>query len=354
MQRNGRVLLDPQFYLPRSDHHRLTAHGYWPDSYETNAFFSGNGLQTMLRQLWTLNQSLQTEAFILPGLMATTVDDAWLATLRTPIAAAQEVGVNAPMYSTVALGVDAVRNMNSIQEVLEEFETLSVEGVYVLAEHPNGDYLVEDPTWLANVLELCGGLRLAGKKVLAGYVNHELLCLGAAAANVVAAGTWMNVRMFSPDRFEATQEEETRRRATWYYCPTSLSEYKTVFLDAAWRQNVLASMNATAGVVSPYAAPLFAGVQPSATGFSEREAFRHYLHCLWQQVAQARLATFDDTMAHHRRLLDQGESLASQLARSGVLSQGRGFTEIFDVVRSALTMFESTRGPTLRRAWSSL
>ena len=39
---NGRVLLDPQFYLPRTDHHRLTAHGYWPDAYETNAFFGGN------------------------------------------------------------------------------------------------------------------------------------------------------------------------------------------------------------------------------------------------------------------------------------------------------------------------
>jgi hypothetical protein len=225
-----------------------------------------------------------------------------------------------------------------------------------LCELPVGrrDYLVEDPLWLANVLELCAGLRIAGKRVLAGYVNHELLCLGAAAVDAVGSGTWMNVRMFSPDRFQATQEEETRRRATWYYSPTALSEFKAVFLDAAWQQGLLANLEAPTEYSSPYAAPLFAGVQPSSTGFGEREAFRHYLHCLRHQARQARRATFDETLAHHRQLLDSGEQLVTLLSSRGVLSQGRGFGEIFDVVRSALTMFEATRGPTLRRAWGRL
>ncbi len=351
---NGRVLLDPQFYLPRSDHHRLTAHGYWPEAYDTNAFFGGDGLEKMMNALWSLNQALGTHAFVLPGLMATTIDDAWLATLRAPAAAASGMRVEVPVYATVALGSDVVRNMDSIQDVLEEFEELDVDGVYVLAEHPNGEYLVEDPIWLSNVLELCAGLRLVGKRVLAGYVNHELLCLGAASVDAVAAGTWMNVRMFSPDRFQATQEEEIRRRATWYYSPPALSEFKTVFLDAAWRQGVLADMEAPADFNSPYAAPLFAGVQPSSTGFGEREAFRHYLHCVRHQASHARRGSFDDTVTYHRQMLDAGEQLVNRLSSRGVLSQGRGFGEIFDVVRSALTMFEATRGPTLRRAWAGL
>lgn len=351
---NGRVLLDSQFYLPRSDHHRLTAHGYWPDQYETSAFFGGDGLETMIGTLWRLNQALGTSAFVLPGLMAGTVDDDWLETLRAPVRAVADMDLDVPIYATVALASDVVRSMDAIQDVLEEFEELDVDGVYVLAEHPNGEYLVEDPIWLANVLELCAGLRLTGKRVLAGYVNHQLLCLGVAAVNAVASGTWMNVRMFSPDRFQASQEEETRRRATWYYSPAALSEYKSVFLDAAWRQGVLADLEAPAGFNSRYAAPLFAGVQPSSTGFGEREAFRHYLHCLRLQAQQARGGTFDDTLAHHRQMLNAGEQLVSSLSGQGVLSQGRGFGEIFDVVRSALTMFEGTRGPTLRRAWAGL
>lgn len=351
---NGRVLMDSQFYLPRSDHHRLTAHDYWPAEYETNTFFGGDGLETMLGSLWRLNQALGTSGFVLPGLMADAVDDDWLETLRAPVRTAAELDVDVPIYATVALASDIVRDMDAIQDVLEEFEELEVDGVYVLAEHPNGEYLVEDPIWLANVLELCAGLRLAGKRVLTGYVNHQLLCLGAAAVNAVAAGTWMNVRMFAPDRFQATQEEEIRRRATWYYSPVALSEYKSVFLDAAWRQGVLTDLEPPAGFESPYAAPLFAGVQPSSTGFGEREAFRHYLHCLRLQAGQARHDTLDDTLAHHRQLLDEGEQLVSSLSSLGVLSQGRGFGEIFDVVRSALTIFEATRGPTLRRAWAGL
>jgi len=39
--RNGRTLLDPQFYLPRADHHRLTKHEYWPNNYDTVGFSSG-------------------------------------------------------------------------------------------------------------------------------------------------------------------------------------------------------------------------------------------------------------------------------------------------------------------------
>ncbi|NLY92988.1 MAG: hypothetical protein GXY23_03065 [Myxococcales bacterium] len=133
-----------------------------------------------------------------------------------------------------------------------------------------------------------------------------------------------------------------------------MSEFKAVFLDAAWQQGLLANLEAPTEYSSPYAAPLFAGVQPSSTGFGEREAFRHYLHCLRHQARQARRATFDETLAHHRQLLDSGEQLVTLLSSRGVLSQGRGFGEIFDVVRSALTMFEATRGPTLRRAWGRL
>ena len=41
----------------------------------------------------------------------------------------------------------------------------------------------------------------------------------------------MNVRSFSRDRFLRPDENEIRQRATWYYCPQALSEYKLPFLD---------------------------------------------------------------------------------------------------------------------------
>lgn len=349
----GRVLLDPQFYVPRSDHHRLTEHDYWPDSYQTNGFFSGPGVQTLLNDIVRLNRTLGCSAIILPGLMATTIDDDWLATLRATAEHAMTMNLGIPVFATVALGANSVRDTDGIHEIIAEFESLAVDGAYLLFEHPNGEYIVGDPLWLANVLDLSAGLRLMKKNVLVGYANHELLCLGAASINAIASGTWMNVRSFSPDRFLAP-DDEVKSKAVWYYAPSSLSEYKPAFLDMARQRNVLSSMAAPASFGSAYAAQLFSGVQPSSVGFGEQQAFRHYLQCMLHQARGARGATFDATLANHRQMLDSAERLAQRLASSGVLPQTRGFGDAFDVVRSALSALEATRGPMLRRDWVNL
>ena len=73
----GAALLDPQFYLPRADHHRLTSHSYWPEDYDTAAF-AGEGRQVMMQELADLNKLLGTTHFIVPGERAETANDTWL------------------------------------------------------------------------------------------------------------------------------------------------------------------------------------------------------------------------------------------------------------------------------------
>lgn len=347
----GRVLLDPQFYLPRSDHARLTSHDYWPDAYQSNGFFGGPGMASMMDDVLKLNRDVGSEAFVLPGLLATTIDDNWLGTLRATAEHAATMNAGMPLYSTIALNADSMRNTSGIQEVLAEFETMGVEGAYLLFEHPNGDYIVQDPVWLANAMELAAGLRLLGLAVVVGYANHQLLCLAAASVNAIASGTWLNVRTFSPDRFRAPDEDDHKRKTVWYYDPSSLSEYKLPFLDAALRVGVLSGMAPPPAYGSTYAALLFSGVQPSSVGFGEQDAFRHYLQCMMHQSGAARGATFDATISSLRRMLDSAERQAESLEKGGVLAGARKFSDGFDPVRSALISLESTRGAMLRRAW---
>ena len=70
---NSNVLLDPQFYVPHSDHERLRSHEYWPANYETSTFWEGPALTRLLTTLQRLNRSLGSSAFILPGLLAPSV-----------------------------------------------------------------------------------------------------------------------------------------------------------------------------------------------------------------------------------------------------------------------------------------
>jgi hypothetical protein len=349
----GRVLLDPQFYLPYADHDRLISHEFWPGEYSTAVFWTGDELRVLVKKLSDLNTALGCHSFILPALFAEKVDDDWLAQQKLVIDEARS-NSNLPLLATVALGAEAVKSDDAIDEVLSSVEGWDVDGIYLVCEHPNGEYLVTDASWMANVLDLVAGLRLKGKKVIVGYCNHQMLALACSGADAIASGTWMNVRSFQPDKFRKVYDEEVKQRAIWFYCPQALSEYKVPFLDIAKKQGVLDVMEPHAAMGSEFAKALFSGVQPTSVRWSEQSAFRHYLQTLRSQTAAARLQTFDDTIDEHERALDEAENLLGSLHSAGVRGQLRDFSIAVDVNRAALSVLRSTRGPMLRRKWNTL
>lgn len=350
----GKVLLDPQFYLPYEEHDRLQQHDYWPNSYSSGAFWTGTALTQLLTKLRDLNHDLASESFVLPGLFAQEVNDDWVA--RQSAVIEESHRLNLPqdhLLATVALSADALKNDAQIQRVLEEVDKWDVAGIYLVCEHPNGDYLVSDPSWLANVLDLVGGSRLSGKKVIIGYCNQQMLIAASASANAIASGTWMNVRSFPPSKFRNSYDDEIKQRTTWYYCPPALTEYKIAFLDIAQRQGTLDQMREPTGV-SSYANNLFSGPQPTTVPFSEQSAFRHYLECLRNQVLNARQNSFDATIEAHESLLVEAETLLTRFHSVGIRGQMRDFREIIDVNRAALAVLRTGIGPRLRRFWTEL
>lgn len=348
----GSVLLDPQFYLPHADHERLCAHRYWPDSYETGVFWQGPALTQLIDEIFALNSELRSSAIILPGLLASRIDDAWLATQAAFLNGAAAKNGNRNVWTTIALSADVLRDQDQVGLLIEAAETWQSSGYYLVFEHPNGDYLVSDPNWLANALDIVAGLRLMGAKVVVGYCNHQMLVTGLAGANAICSGTWMNVRSFPPDKFRVNYEDEIRQRAIWYYCAASMSEYKIPFLDIAHRLDLLASMSPSDN--GGYASILFDGAQPSSVNFREPDAFRHYLSALRQQTLGLRKPTFDETVDNYEEMLDRAEATQHSLSTARIRGQQRDFGEIFDVNRAAIAVLASTRGAILKRSWNSI
>jgi len=287
-------------------------------------------------------------------MLASTINDDWLESQRSVVAEANAIGIRQPLIMTIALAADAVRNEDQVAALLEHSERWMTPGYYIVCEHPNGDYLVSDPNWLANVVDLAAGLRLRGAEVILGYCNHQSLIAAIAKVNAIASGTWMNVRSFPPEKFQAAYEEEIKQRATWYYCPQALSEYKIPFLDIARRQNLLTMMAPPAELDGGAASMLFSGPAPSSVGFGEQAAFRHYLHSLRAQVLASVRASFDETCAAHEQMLDTATTILQHLAAAGIRGQLRDFSEHIDVNRAALELIRSVRGAILRRSWSHI
>jgi hypothetical protein len=351
-RQGGSIMLDPQLYLPDADHVRLTAHEYWPKSPE---FWTEDSLQELVASLARLNTQLEATAFILPGVLASRVDDDWLEIQRlVQEEYGRQGGDAANAYATVALSSDAARIDDQVEHLLDAIDGWEVGGLYLVFEHPNGEYLVGDPGWLANCLDVVAGARLAGKQVVLGYCNHQMLIAACAGADALASGTWMNVRSFPPSKFRAQYEEEIRQRATWYYAPHLLSEYKVQFLDLAQKLQILPRLRTPAEFGSTFADELFEAPQPSLANFTEQGAFRHYLNCLHTQVANARQPTFDATVNHYVAALEAARTQLTDLMRVGVSGQNRDFGQAIDAGRGALAVLQSNRGAVLRRSWGTL
>ncbi|RIL04968.1 MAG: hypothetical protein DCC71_12190 [Proteobacteria bacterium] len=346
------ALLDPQCFAHDADHHRLMTHEHFKafSACATTSLFTPQGARDVIKPLFALGVELGAQRHIVPGLLARPVSQDWVSMQTHLIAIAKEEAAGRPLLATVALSSDSVRAEADVEAVIEAAAKWTVEGFYVVAESPSV-YLVDDPVWTANVLLLVSGLRLHKKPVLVGYSNHQLLCLAAAGADVMASGTWLNVRAFPIDKFYQPAEDEESRRTIWYYCPQSLSEYKLPFLDIAKRVGVLPLMKPDPAFGSSYADPLFAGPDPSTVNWREPEAFRHYLTCLRGQCSLLAASSFDEAVAKQKALLNTSSQVSKQFVSKGVRGDYRDFNGYFDVNLAAIAVLEHARGARLKKEW---
>ena len=142
----------------------------------------------LVSDLRTLNIDLGTSVAILPGLLASEVNSDWLATQDAILGEARAASFGRPLCQTIALSAEACRVEAQVAILLEHAERVKADAYYLICQHSNGRYLVDDPIWVANVVDIVAGLRLSGGRVIIGYCNHQMLIAAIAKANAIASG----------------------------------------------------------------------------------------------------------------------------------------------------------------------
>lgn len=356
--RDGTVLLDPQFYLPDADHHRLQEHDYWPDEYDSATFWGDDGnYARLITELHDLNTQLDADIIILPALHGEgqqLTEDWYARQEEIHSLGGQLYDDEADLFATVSLSPDILQDPDEIRSLQFESEDWDIDGIYLVGEHPPDQYLLNSPTWLSNLMDLVAGWRLEGKAVIIGYANQQMLITACASPSALASGNWRNVRSFPPDKFYT--RDEIRRHSTWYYVPQALSEYQLEYLDIAQNQGVLEQMRPPEDLENQYTNKLFAGPQPSTVGFSNSpDAFRHYLRSLRAQTIEMRRGSYPDTLDQVESLVDTAFTLTERWSDQGVFGSYREFGEDeHNASIAALRVLDSNRGPTLRRKWDDL
>lgn len=351
-KKNGKVLIDPQLYYPRKYQKKLSEYDYWPQDDIT--ILEEGQFGQVVDKLVSLNKETKADMFLLPSITVKKVDKLWDKMQKMIIQSAKKSAPNDEYIHTIALSSEVVNDETQIEKVIDFVEEWEVKGVYIVCEHPENYYLVDQPLWVANIMSLVGGIKRQQKKVIVGYANHQLLCMALAKCDAIASGQFLNLRWFQPEHFETIDEKHPSRRAVWYYAPQTLSEYKIPFLDIAKRMKLLDRIQPPEIMRNPYSDMLFQGSLPSSTGFGEKEAFRHYLYCLRRQCQISVRNTYRETKDAYLAMLSTAEQILSGLGEKGIKGQDRDFTEIIDVNRAAIAAFDMAYQFPLSQEWKCL
>jgi len=95
-------------------------------------------------------------------------------------------------------------------------------------------------------------------------------------------------------------------------------------------------------------------VPPSATGFNETDAFKHYLCCLKHQIDILNKPSYKDAFESYEMLLNTAEREIERLEKGGVFAQTRSFRNFIDINRAAITQLDKNHGFSLGMAWKSM
>ncbi len=353
----GSVLIDPQFYVPRTSQENLQNHSFWPDSFDTSTFFNGQGINKMIDTLVN-DYILPSDAsgIIIPSLyLNDDVDEDWDSINNLIISSLDRYTLRIPRYLTLCIGVDILKNEEKAHALLEQVEDYPVDGFYIIPVHPNNDYLVDDMTWLLNLIDLVAGLKLLSKRIIIGYSNHQFLAFALAKVDAICSGIWLKTRVFPLGDFDEDDDESSfATRRIWYYCPQALSEYQIPTLDVAHKTGILNQLETASSYQSNYPSPLFSSAQPTTVAFREPEAFRHYLQCLKVQCGESEKSSYDKTKDYLTLLFEAALDLTDYFHSNGVRGRKRDFSIIADSNLALLDSFDSIRGLIYKINWDTI
>lgn len=348
---------DPQCYCPKSELKRLTKYSYWDCNLNTNLQSNITYVEQKLEYIKQYNSIAKTKAYILPCILSK-YEEMWeerfVLQQKRFIEAAHKIMKDKPIYATLALPSEfLIQNEKILEPFINEISTLNVDGFYIVAEALDKKYLIDSPMWLSNVFHLCATLKMAEKKVIYGYGNHQMLPLSLIKVDAMASGTWLNVRSFT-NRFVDTDEQ--KRKSTWVYYPESLSEYKLSFLDWAYNTGYLTTMKSgDESFMDEHYNKLFqASVAPSTTNFNETDAFKHYLCCLRHQIKLLDKGTYNESLESYNIILTTAEREIERLEKVAIYAQARSFKNFLDVNRAAVTQLDRSHGFAIKMSWGDL
>jgi len=338
-QRKGKVLFDPQFYEPRTSLEKILDYPYWGNNDFNTVEFTEKGAKELCEGVIDFQiNTLNVEKVLLPGRYSNSVSEDWLEMQYMFADTANQLGIKAPVFSTISIGPDILLNKENLDKIVNEIISYPVDGVYLVLRHPKNQYLVTNDLYLYNLLSSLLSISLSGKEVILGYSNQQYLFYAGAGVSGIATGNFRNVRSFDPENFDS-QEPKVIQRATWYYDADTLSEFRAETIGLAYQRG----LRGTFGPMCEYCKSLLEADNPVSVPWGEPSAFRHYLTEMNRQWLEFSNIPLSERLDSTIKILEESNNRLLKLVEQGLRLGERSFMDVVDPTLNALTAFKADR-----------
>ncbi len=298
------LLYDSCFYSPDTNRSKIVGLPYW-DGFNSNSDWAGeDGVDFCRRVIQYQVDTLKVTEVLLPGSYTNVCNDGWLSMHYNFAQVGHDMGVDIPVYATIAIGPDLIRNATLFDTILNEIVSYPVDGIYFLYRPPEDGFLCKNDLFLTNLLCAFLSLSLAGKKIILGYANQQDLVFAAAGVGTIATGNYRNVRSFNPDIFYEQEPADSRRRK-WYFDGQSLCEFRCEQLEVAYQKF---GMKGLFGPATKYSQDMLLSPYPNDIIWPESSAFKHFITVLrnqWLSFAETEKRLRHGTVELLLRMADQ-------------------------------------------------
>lgn len=345
----GNVLFDPQLFYPKEGHQKLKAYDYWPQ--EGVSITSNECNKSLNIELLRINKKIKSSQIILPGIEMQENQLNYGLNYMKETSKYFGNKTDKPLLATLCLYPETIRNVNTIEALVEQLKIMPVDGFYIIPHPSNGEYIVSDIKWVIGLMKLISCLKLAKKKVIIGYSNHQGLIYALSNADGIASGNYMNTRSFRPSKFKSPKDEGIKHRSTWYYLPSAFCEYKAALLDVAMQRGFLNTFAPKGEFANIYSDMLFKGAQPTSTNYNETNSFKHYLYCLSIQCDMLTMKSYKETYDAYEFMLNTAENQMKDIKKHGMSGDNRDFSPAIEANRVAMCANDEDYGFKLQIEW---
>jgi len=202
-------VFDPQFYVPNSDRGSLQTWSYFPTDVDTADLSSLPWWSTVVDNYVDVLGQLNPAAACSPAVIPRVFSDAYYALTRS-VADSLSIGLSgsqiAPMLTAIIETKSLTENgrAQTIASILTSGKPCDIYLVLMTDVDPRRE--LSDAIEIRSVMHLIQLLSGAGCKVFVAFAGLEFLLWRYAGAHTVATGKFLNLRRFSPARFEEAKK----------------------------------------------------------------------------------------------------------------------------------------------------